>query len=151
MVTIIFQSMKQMGEGVSPVIGTILLVAVTVTLITIISAVTLGMVGGFGSGIKDVGVAMKPYEGSERGVIVTILEGNDVDGLRDFEVYIDGPTPFSKKLSELNGNPNPGVGVPYRFDIPNGERFTGNVVVTGEFTDGTKVVLAKREFTFSGS
>jgi flagellin-like protein len=142
--------MTKTGDAVSPVIATILLVAITVTLVAIISAVTMGMAGGFGNGIRDVDILVKSYNDSGgRGVMVTILDGNDADALRNLSVYIDGS---EDPTSPFPGAGTPKVGTPYRFKIDGGgQKITGKVTVTGEFDDGGRVVLAQRDLTFAGT
>ncbi len=73
------------NDGVSPVIGTILLVAITVVLVAIISAVIsaviMGMAGGIGSSYV-VGVTVTEDSSAIAGTaLITITGGNDASKL----------------------------------------------------------------------
>lgn len=77
------------NDGVSPVIGTILLVAITVVLVAIISAVVMGMTGGIGTshvvGVKVVQDKLSTESGGA--TLLVTLTGGDVAGLTAIEVY----------------------------------------------------------------
>ena len=97
------------NDGVSPVIGTILLVAITVALVAIISAVVMGMTGGIGTSHV---VGVKVVQGADttdgyNTLLVTITSG-DVSGLGNLTVY-NG----SKLFNVSTGTPS--VGVPITF------------------------------------
>ncbi len=97
------------NDGVSPVIGTILLVAITVVLVAIISAVVMGMTGGIGTS-HVVGVKVVQGADSSDGyptLLVTITSG-DVSGLSKLTVY-NGSNLFNVSTGK------PSVGVPITF------------------------------------
>lgn len=86
-------------SGVSPVIGTILLVAITVVLVAIIAAVIMGMAGDVNSA-KQVGITVDTHEvihtsdpfDSEvtMGLAVRVMGGKDVANLRSLTVSVEG-------------------------------------------------------------
>jgi flagellin-like protein len=145
----------QNDDGVSPVIGTILLVAITVVLVAIVAAVVMGMVGQVSS-TKDVGVTVQPWSNSSgtagHGVTVLLYGGNDVSNLVSLNVSVDGVTSTKAWISNVwenqNGVSNPSVGTAYKFAVePNTELTNSLVVITGSFTDGTTSVLAQTTLT----
>lgn len=88
--------------AVSPVIGTILLVAITIVLIAVVAAVVMGLSGSVGN-VKSVGVTVQPYTipnglGVNYGawshgmsvVSVKIHGGKDAKNLRLVNVSIEG-------------------------------------------------------------
>jgi len=119
------------NDGVSPVIGTILLVAITVVLVAIISAVVMGMTGDIGSS-KIVGVQVSPIDDSTS-VLVTITGGANAADLTNLSVYA-GSTQLGAP-TELTGT-TVVVGMPYTFTT---SALSGSytVSVVGQFNDGT--------------
>ncbi len=111
------------NDGVSPVIGTILLVA-------IISAVVMGMAGGIGTGhVVGVYVTDTPEPGT---LLVTITGGANAGDLSNISVNINGV--HGKYYGSTSVKPI--VGMPYNFtftDVSDGQLI---VSVVGHFTDG---------------
>lgn len=132
-------------DGVSPVIGTILLVAITVVLVAIVAAVVMGMVGGV-SNTKDVGVTVQSYANdSDNGVTVLVYGGNDASKLTDMNVNVEGKGILANNHFDSS---NPQVGVPYTYSTGGDADLTNVlVVVTGNFTDGQTSVLAQSSLT----
>ncbi len=124
------------NDGVSPVIGTILLVAITVVLVAIISAVVMGMTGDIGSS-KVVGVQVTPN--SSTTVLVTITGGANAGDLNNLSVYF-GSIQLAAP-SGLAGNIS--VGKPYTFTSTSSG--TGTISVVGIFKDG------KNQSIYSGT
>jgi len=121
------------NDGVSPVIGTILLVAITVVLVAIISAVVMGMAGGIGTGhIVGVQVTDTPEPGT---LLVTITGGANAGDLANISVNING---FPGKYYDST-TVKPIVGMPYNFTFPTDDLSSGQLTVSvvGQFTDGT--------------
>lgn len=131
------KSIAKKDDAVSPVIGTILLVAITVVLVAIVAAVVMGMVGNM-SDKKDVGVIVQPGAGSGS-VIATVASGSDAGKLTSMYVYAG-----DKNLTTISpAFANKVVaGQPYNFTnetpISSG---THQITVTGNFNDGTSQVL----------
>lgn len=129
-------------DGVSPVIGTILLVAITVVLVAIVAAVVMGMVGNVGN-TKDVGVTVQPYKNdtTKNGVTVIIYGGQDAGKISKMNVNVEGGS-----VSYTATNPQ--IGKPYQFELSENKEYpSALVVVTGNFTDGTTSVLAQSTMT----
>ena len=121
-------SMKK-NDGVSPVIGTILLVAITVVLVAIISAVVMGMAGDIGSS-KIVGIQVSDNQSSSNGILVTITGGANSNDVTNLTVY-NGSTVVKANSSKMNV-----VGVPYAFyGVGKG---LATISVVANFTDGTQ-------------
>jgi len=126
------------NDGVSPVIGTILLVAITVVLVAIISAVVMGMTGDIGTS-KVVGVQVTPN--STTSVFVTITGGANAGDLTNLSVYF-GSTQLGAP-TELVGSNVVVVGKPYTFT--SASSVTGTISVVGIFKDG------KNQSIYSGT
>jgi len=122
------------NDGVSPVIGTILLVAITVVLVAIISAVVMGMTNDIGSS-KIVGVQVTESQ-TPNTILVTITGGANAGELTNLSVYAG-----SNKSTTTSENPIV-VGKPYTFG---GFGFTADTLATisvvGTFNDGTNQSL----------
>jgi flagellin-like protein len=124
------------NDGVSPVIGTILLVAITVVLVAIISAVVMGMTGDIGAshvvGVKVVqGNDSTATNGSS--LLVTIT-GGDTTGLTTLTVY-NGST--------LVEAVTPGtIGVPVTVENATTKLGSGatSISVIGTFSDGNQTI-----------
>ena len=120
------------NDGVSPVIGTILLVAITVVLVAIISAVVMGMAGGVGTS-HVVGVKVV-QGGSDASVLVT-LTGGDISGLTNITVY-NGATPLTGAVSPFVKN----VGVPMNYTATSSMSPSASISVVGTFSDGDQTL-----------
>ena len=114
------------NDGVSPVIGTILLVAITVVLVAIISAVVMGMTGGIGTS-HVVGVKVGQ---DTTGVLLVTITGGDTTGLSNIAVY-NGSTPRGEKANPVVGQPNVFTG------FGTGQE---SISVVGTFPDGNQTI-----------
>lgn len=117
------------NDGVSPVIGTILLVAITVVLVAIISAVVMGMAGNVGNA-HVVGVKVTANSTTPGDILVTITGGADTNLLSKFYVYNGTNTTVGNKT-------NPVVGVPYAFSPGVGQ---ASISIVGQFPDGNQTI-----------
>jgi len=120
-------------EAVSPVIGVILMVAITVILAAVIAAFVFGLTGTTGSS-KNVALTMT-MNGTHYGVI-TWQGGSDLGQISEWEAKTDNGTVL------ITGTDAPAVGdVDTTDHTVLGER----VIVTATFNDGsTQVILDKR-------
>ena len=126
------------NDGVSPVIGTILLVAITVVLVAIISAVVMGMTGGIGTS-HVVGVKVVAGDNTTAGssLLVTIT-GGDATGLGKIYVYNGSNFVAIKSFT--------GVGQPITFqgantaDSPKLNASAASISVVGQFPDGNQTI-----------
>jgi len=133
-------------KGVSPVIGVILMVAATI----VIAAVVMGMLGGFSPPKRAYSISVTAtQEGDD--IIVTynggpdqalvrklIFSGTDSGGTT---IAWDNPQPGASGWDATNNTINsPTVG---NYVIATGKGTTGrdHIVVTAEFTDGTRQVV----------
>lgn len=126
--------MKNMNEkAVSPVIGVILMVAITVILAAIIAAFVFGMSGNIS---KTKIVATTISQPDENSIIVTYVGGQDARFFQGANVTINEVRNTSKPIP-------PYVGSSIRYFPEPGKDFNGadHVVVTGWFTDGSQQVI----------
>ena len=143
-------------DAVSPVIGVILMVAITVILAAVIAAFVFGLAGTTGSS-KNVGLTVTSngtwYEGhsptGEAGFKVTVQGGTDLPTLTLLKWSVDGAT-FEDFLT-VGGVPNP---EPYEVGevlwagktdaaVDN----TGvRLIIRGTFNDGLEQVLFDRQY-----
>ena len=127
------------NDGVSPVIGTILLVAITVVLVAIISAVVMGMTSGVGTshvvGVKVVQGNATADGGDAGASLLVTITGGDTTGLTKLTVY-NG----SKLVKGPTGAPS--VGVPMQFADVTDNLTAGpaSISVVGTFTDGDQTI-----------
>ena len=139
-------SIPQKENAVSPVIGTILIVALTVILIAIIAAVIMPMADA--NDIGTVGLIVTPDKTTGLDVVFT---GGEASQISDMKIFIDG--------EEIAGNYEsgnaPGVGATYTFDkgnYPSGMRdvkITANINGTEQliYTGKMNVVSSRWKFT----
>jgi archaeal type IV pilus assembly protein PilA len=116
-------------EAVSPVIGVILMVAITVILAAVIAAFVFGMAGNIQ---KTKVVAASAYHDGTK-IVVTYQGGQDAAILSSIKAQIADTTSSVSATS-------PGVGK--TITLPDGPYTTKqHVIVTGTFTDGTTQVI----------
>lgn len=128
-------------EAVSPVIGVILMVAITVILAAVIAMFVFGMTDNMQSG-KTVGVTAK-LDGDS--IVVTYVGGADHGSLEYLKIIVDDGTYFTSdastskvsKTTDSTGADEPEIG--WKMIVPKGT--SGSVVVIGKFSDGTEVPL----------
>lgn len=119
------------NDGVSPVIGTILLVAITVVLVAIISAVVMGMTGDIGSSYV-VGVKVTQNATDAGNALITITGGQNAADLKAFYVY------NGTSSTPVGTTSNPVVGVPYNYNIGTGQVALS---IVGNFADGSNQTI----------
>lgn len=147
---ITMKSVAKKDDAVSPVIGTILLVAITVVLVAIVAAVVMGMVGGVGDS-KTVGVTVTPYAnatGAEVGYILTLVSGKDASSLKNVTSYLnpsDGTTLINQDSS--SGTISATIGTPNYIKMTNAGGKNGQLTITGTFSDGTQAVIYQGSIT----
>ena len=127
------------NDGVSPVIGTILLVAITVVLVAIISAVVMGMTGNIGtSHVVGVNVVQGNHSSASAGAsLLVTITGGDATGLSNLTVY-NG----SNLVGSSTGTPS--VGVPITFTNSTAGYWlnasVASISVVGTFADGNQTI-----------
>ncbi|MCP1661838.1 MAG: type IV pilin [Methanocalculus sp. MSAO_Arc1] len=130
-------TMKRNDDAVSPVIGVILMVAITVILAAVIAAFVFGLVGGV-EGAKVVGVTATKI--NDTAVGFTWQGGADLGALINATALLDGND------EQVVGDKPYTVGSRDIVDFK-GEDVAGKrVTLVGEFEDGIKQVLLERTF-----
>jgi flagellin-like protein len=132
---------RKNDEAVSPVIGVILMVAITVILAAVIAAFVFGMSGNI-TKTKVVSVTLNRPNSSY--VSSTFQGGQDASTLETVNWSINGAIPSSTGASGFSTIPVEGttgtilaVGHGVTFQAP----VNGHVVGVGSFNDGSKQVL----------
>ncbi|HJK78384.1 MAG TPA: type IV pilin [Methanocorpusculum sp.] len=164
-------SPSSQDAAVSPTIGTILLVALTVVLVAVVAVVALGLANGMFD-TKQVGLTLEPYgiaSESERGVSLTVHGGADAGDLIALSASLNGPELVSRETGKSSVE-NPVIGTGYLFKVEEtGETITSKradkdvylttrhilpvpqtdyfVTVTGKFRDGTDQMLLVQRVT----
>ena len=127
--------LRKSDDGVSPVIGTILLVAITVVLAALVSASALGMASGIRTS-HIIGVSVNPGDPGE--LLVTVFCGNAAD-LETITVYNGSRFVDQAAFSS--------VGVPLSFTNPTSlASGKAEVSVIGHFTDGNQTLYSGTVF-----
>jgi flagellin-like protein len=142
--------MKQFAqneEAVSPVIGVILMVAITVILAAVIAAFVFGMTGNVDAQ-KNVAVGVKQ---ESENVTLTIQGGQDLSKLQYIKVTVKGADYYTEKNNPvLSVNALTSTTTPVDGEISVGKIYTRNValtsaservVVVGHFNDGKEQML----------
>lgn len=80
--------MKKTDDAVSPVVATILLVAIAVGLVAVIAAMAFGMVGNLEGG-KMVSLTVDTQKSSNGNIIVTFAGGADLPALSGLRVTVN--------------------------------------------------------------
>ena len=136
-------------DAVSPVIGVILMVAITVILAAVIGAFVFGMGGGV-SKTYTVGVTAA-QTGSDT-IDVTFQGGSDADALRYINVSVDGVAFRCAAVNDNKPSNNPSNKHPTLGAIGSGTVSVGQTVVltdvatTPVISDGRDHVIATATF-----
>nr|WP_319375593.1 type IV pilin N-terminal domain-containing protein [uncultured Methanoregula sp.] len=129
---------KKNEEAVSPVIGVILMVAITVILAAVIAAFVFGMAGNIKSS-KTVGVTLT-LNASNYGV-ATISGGTDLPSLNSVNYSVNGGTEYVIFPAGTVGVGKYNVTSTYG-SIAKGSR----VLLIGYFNDGSSQILVDKQF-----
>lgn len=122
-------------DAVSPVIGVILMVAITVILAAVIAAFVFGMAGS-SSTSKNVGLTIKTN--TTDGILVTVSGGADLPKLDEVKIRVNGEDNVSVvKDNFAVGDILYGKAVSYKGTL---------VSIVGKFDDGNEQVLLERQF-----
>ena len=115
-------------EAVSPVIGVILMVAITVILAAVIAAFVFGMAGGVSS-TKNVAITAQRTSSTE--IVVTNMGGADAGSLQSIAITGDittSPTALGTLVGETK-------------DLPTTTTSNARIIATATFNDGSQQVL----------
>ncbi|HUU75682.1 MAG TPA: type IV pilin N-terminal domain-containing protein [Methanoregulaceae archaeon] len=124
----------QNEEAVSPVIGVILMVAITVILAAVIAAFVFGLAGTTGSS-KNVGVTVSE---NETGYLITWQGGVDLGKITEFSVKND--TEDKIAVGESN---SPSVG---QVNFTEGKSDNEHILIVAAFDDGSEQVIFDKRF-----
>ena len=134
---------RENEDAVSPVIGVILMVAITVILAAVIAAFVFGMSGDL-SAQKEVYVTVTQGVAGEDAVLrVTIQGGKDVSALTAIQ-YKVGDDAFVNLETGFTETPF-GVGDSGTITVTE----SGHYVFRGVFTDNSVKILAERDYVAS--
>lgn len=122
-------------DAVSPVIGVILMVAITVILAAVIAAFVFGMAGNVNT-TKNVAFVAE-LDGTTN-VVITNHGGSDVDKLQSIQATVGG-TAYSGTTTDTLMN----VGSYLKMAFGTTDR---RVLLMGTFDDGSTAVLLDRTF-----
>lgn len=127
-------------EAVSPVIGVILMVAITVILAAVIAVFVFGMADDIQSG--HTAAATAKVSGDD--VIVTYQGGNDAVTKLNSTIYTATGT-FDNDATMTDEKDNPDVGYTVTFDDGMTTEAAVRIVVVATFGDGASQVLLDKD------
>ena len=139
---------KQNEEAVSPVIGVILMVAITVILAAVIAAFVFGMTGNVAT-TKTVGMQAKLDGGN---ITITVSGGPDMSTLQDITITHNGTLAADLSASRaaltcdtgtVNGTFKVGDVITFK---PEDSITAGRLLVVGHWSDGAEQILLDRTF-----
>lgn len=120
---------KGSEDAVSPVIGVILMVAITVILAAVIAAFVFGMAGNVSKTRNIAVTAQKVGAGS---IIITNNGGSDAGDVSVFGVSKDGVATTTTSLISVVGSTS---------TISGSQGTKNHIIVTATFNDGTQQVV----------
>ncbi len=132
-------------EAVSPVIGVILMVAITVILAAVIAAFVFGLAGSTGTA-KNVGMTIA--QNSSGVAYVTIQGGTDLPSMNDLAYTLNGSGGTPTNMVQASG-----AALTYPLTVGQtvftavDEDVTGSrVTIIGKFSDGSTQVMLDKQF-----
>jgi len=134
-------------EAVSPVIGVILMVAITVILAAVIAAFVFGLAGSTGTS-KNVGLTVSVLPDTKGSyAAITINGGTDIPTLNQLKYSIDGGVTWKDVSAEDDGTSSAvtdfTVGrIVYTIDSVK----TKTLQIKGIFDDGSEQILITKSF-----
>ncbi len=137
---------RKNDEAVSPVIGVILMVAITVILAAVIAAFVFGMSGN----ITKTKIVAATVSQDGTSILITYQGGQDDATVSWLNVSVNGNTmnrtvlssggTYSTGINPTGVGVKPSVGATYTLTLV-GSAAPDKVVVVGHFTDGTDQVI----------
>jgi flagellin-like protein len=125
--------MYKREEAVSPVIGVILMVAITVILAAVIAAFVFGMAGNVQK-TKNVAFTVERASTTNTGIVITNQGGKDSGDVTSVAVLIDGTAALASTASLTTIGQSVQTG-----DAKSGAK--SKVTITATFKDGSKQVV----------
>ena len=120
---------KGSEDAVSPVIGVILMVAITVILAAVIAAFVFGMAGNVS---KTRNIALTAQKVGAGSIIITNNGGSDAGDVSTFSVSKDGAAATTTNLISIVGSTS---------TIAGSSGTKNHIIVTATFNDGTQQVV----------
>ena len=139
---------KQNEEAVSPVIGVILMVAITVILAAVIAAFVFGMTGNVQT-TKTVSIGSALNSGD---IVLTINGGSDLPTLETISVTINGASVDNAKYGTATASITEGAISPAGEKFKLGDTITiknpdlGRLLVVGKWSDGAEQIILDRTY-----
>lgn len=126
-------------EAVSPVIGVILMVAITVILAAVIAAFVFGLVGSQWSA-KNIGLVVS--QNTDGYAVVTVQGGSDLPSLNQLTLKVLYPSNNTVIKSETFDGP---FTVGYVFNNTESIK-SRRLIITGKFSDGSEQIIIDRNY-----
>jgi len=139
---------RENEDAVSPVIGVILMVAITVILAAVIAAFVFGMTGNVQT-TKTVSIGSAL---SGNTIVLTINGGPDLPSLNQLTITMDGKTVSGLDYSGSSTTSSGGVVNSDRFKVGETIKITGTIapkgrlLVVGKWTDGAEQIILDRTY-----
>lgn len=133
---------KQNEEAVSPVIGVILMVAITVILAAVIAAFVFGMAGNIGTNKQVAATATATTNADVKTISITYMGGSDAQLVTGVFYTVNGSDvgDEGKVTGWLNETTDPAkAGDTTQIEGTKGQK--DHVVVTAYFSDGSSQVI----------
>lgn len=130
---------KQNEEAVSPVIGVILMVAITVILAAVIAAFVFGMAGNIDTNKQVAATASANTNATTKMISITYMGGQDASLVTGVKYIVNGLTDAEHSGWINASNVLVVAGDTKQVKGEKGEK--DHVVVTAFFTDGTSQVI----------
>ena len=144
---------RENEEAVSPVIGVILMVAITVILAAVIAAFVFGMSGNIQANKQVAATATATMDGGNKMISITYMGGQDAQLVKAINYTVDNGSTVDKGnitgCLNPHGNPTESIstGATYRMSRAAGTK--DHVVVTAFFTDGSSQVILDTDYNHS--
>ena len=134
---------KRREDGISPVIATILLVALTIILVSIVGAAVMEF-GNVMTQSKEVSLTMKTTGNAASPIEINVWGGKDLAELK--EIYVCVAAPADTKIGTPDQawtvfTPGQMIQIPFNENIAEGNYL---VTLKGVFADGTEQVLVSQ-------
>jgi len=140
---------KQNEDAVSPVIGVILMVAITVILAAVIAAFVFGMTDNV-QGTKTVSIGSKLDNNS---IVLTVNGGPDLPTLQQLTITVNGKDvdegsygTISLTSGVVKDKFQVGDTIKITKVVDSGTDLTGRLLVIGKWSDGSEQILIDRTY-----
>ncbi len=129
--------LRENEEAVSPVIGVILMVAITVILAAVIAAFVFGM-GSNVQGTKVVSISSKI---AGENIVLTVNGGADLPTLSGLRITVEGSDITSVGYNTITSTTTDSLNTLRVGDTITVDKKTGRLLVVGKWNDGSEQVI----------